>query len=214
MIRTVQEASQLAFNVERWIAEARGGSRAALERLLEACAPYLLLIANRELYTALRSRLDPMDVVQVTLMKAWRHFSQFRGQTELDWLAWLWQILLHNLANERRTHVQTAMRSIQREVRLTETVATPCSDDAGNESESPDRQAQAQELQEMLEGALRRLPKYYRQVLQLHTQEEMTFAQVGERLHCSAEAARKLWRRAAEKLTRLLGEGNASAKHR
>jgi RNA polymerase sigma-70 factor (ECF subfamily) len=206
MVTTVLEASQLAFNVERWIMEARGGSRAALNRLLEACAPYLLLIANRELYTALRSRLDPMDVVQVTLMKAWRHFPQFRGQTELDWLAWLWQILLHNLANERRAHVQTAMRSIQREVRLTEAVAMPSSDDAGNESESPDGQAQAQELHEMLEGALRRLPKHYRQVLQLHTQEEMTFAQVGKRLQCSAEAARKLWRRAAEKLTRLLGD--------
>lgn len=214
MVRTVLEASQLALNVERWIVEARGGSRAALDRLLEACFPYLLLIANRELCNVLRSRLDPMDVVQVTLMKAWRYFHQFRGQTELDWLAWLWQILLHNLANERRAHVQTAMRSIQREVPLTETVAMPRPDEGGNESESPDRQAQAQELHEILEGALRRLPKHYRQVLQLHTQEEMTFAQVGQRLHCSAEAARKLWRRAAEKLARLLGDGNAFAELR
>lgn len=206
MIRTVQEASQLALNVERWIGEARGGSRAALDRLLEACFPYLLLIANRELCNVLRSRLDPMDVVQVTLMKAWRHFHQFRGQTELDWLAWLWQILLRSLANERRAHVQTAMRSIQREVRLTDAAVMPCPDDAGSESESPDRQAQAQELHEILEGALRRLPKRYRQVLQLHTQGGMTFAQVGERLQCSAEAARKLWRRAAEKLAWVLGD--------
>jgi RNA polymerase sigma-70 factor, ECF subfamily len=214
MVRTVQEASELALNVERWIVEARGGSRAALDRLLEACFPYLILIANRELCNVLRSRLDPMDVVQVTLMKAWRHFPQFRGQTELDWLAWLWQILLHNLANERRAHVQTAMRSVQREVRLNEAAASPRPDDSGSEPESPDRQAQAQELHEMLEGALRRLPTRYRQVLQLHTQEEMTFAQVGERLQCSAEAARKRWRRAAEKLARVLGDDNASAKRR
>jgi RNA polymerase sigma factor (sigma-70 family) len=58
----------------------------------------------------------------------------------------------------------------------------------------------------MLEDALQRLPKRYRQVLQLHTQGGMTFAQVGERLQCSAEAARKLWRRAAEKLAWVLGD--------
>jgi RNA polymerase sigma-70 factor (ECF subfamily) len=204
MVTTVSEAVQLAFNVERWIAEARGGSRAALERLLEACSPFLLLIANRELGGALRSRLDPVDVVQDTLVKAWRHFPQFRGETELDWLAWLWQILRRNLANERRSHIQTAMRSIQREVLLTEDAPMPRSHDAGRVSAAPDRQAQTQELHEILEDALRRLPGRYREAFRLHTQEDLTFAQVGERLQCSAEAARKLWRRAVAKLMRIL----------
>jgi RNA polymerase sigma-70 factor (ECF subfamily) len=204
MVTTVSDAAQLALHVERWIAEARGGNRAALERLLEACSPYLLLIANRELGGALRSRLDPVDVVQDTLVKAWRHFPQFRGQTELAWLSWLWQILRRNLANERRSHIQTAMRSIQREVHLTEDAPRPRSHDAGRASAAPDRQAQTQELHEILEGALRRLPGRYREAFRLHTREELTFAQVGERLHCSAEAARKLWRRAAAKLSRLL----------
>ncbi len=199
---TELQATQLAIRMERWIVEARGGSRTALERLLEACFPYLLAVAKRELCAALRPRLDPVDVVQDTLLKAWQNFTQFRGETETDLLAWLRQILRNNLANERREHIQSGVRSIQREVRLVKIVALLLLGDHGNESESPDGRTLAQ--YEALGLALRRLPERYRQVLHLHTQEEMTFAQVGERLHCSAEAARKLWKRAAEKLAQLL----------
>lgn len=198
------EASLLALDVEWWIAEARGGSRSALDRLMEACSPYLVAVANRELGAALRSRFDPEDVVQDTLLKAWQRFPQFRGKSEADWLAWLRQILRRNLTNLRRDHVQRTMRSIRREVSMAKATMMPQPDDADSESKSPDRQAQAQEQYDVLESALRRLPEHYRQVLRLHTQEELTFAQVGERLCCSAEAARKLWKRAAETLVRLL----------
>lgn len=201
---TQWQATQLVVNVEGRIAEARGGSRAALEQLLGACLPYLLAVAKRELCAALRPRLDPVDVVQDTLLKAWQNLTQFRGETEIDFFAWLRQILRNSLANERREHIQSAMRSIQREVRFVKAAAMPRSEDAGRESVSTARRTQVLERQEALEIAMRRLPGHYREVLHLHTQEEMTFAQVGERLHCSAEAARKLWKRAAEKLARLL----------
>jgi RNA polymerase sigma-70 factor (ECF subfamily) len=194
---------RLAADCERWIAEARGGSRSALDRLLAACSPYLLAVAKREFSAALRSRLDPVDIVQDTLLKAWWNFRHFRGATEADLLAWLRQILRHNLADERRRDVRRALHSVP----LALAAATPQpKKDADGLSQSPEQQAQAQERREALEAALRRLPEHYRQVLRLHTQEDLTFAQAGERLHCSAEAARKLWRRAAEKLARLLGE--------
>jgi RNA polymerase sigma-70 factor, ECF subfamily len=193
------EASPSAVSSERWIAEARNGSRSALDQLFQACSSYLLAVANREFSIALRSRLDPWDVVQDTLMKAWRRFPQFRGRSETDLLAWLRQILLRNLANERRRHLRTAMRSIRREA-----------DGIDRELESPSIQMQAWEQHEALQGALRQLPEHYRQVLQLHTQEGMTFAEVGGRLRCSAEAARKLWGRAAELLTQLLRDARKS----
>ncbi len=192
-------AFQRAANSARWIAEARGGSRAAFNQLLAASSRYLLAVANRELYAALRSRLDPVDIVQDTLMKAWQHFPHFRGQTEADWLAWLRQILRHNLANERRRHVCTARRSTRREVPLAKADLVQLPDLTGREAAPPGRR-------EALADALRRLPEHYRQVLQLHTQEKWTFAQVGEQLHCSAEAVRKLWGRAAQQLVRRLGD--------
>jgi RNA polymerase sigma-70 factor, ECF subfamily len=186
---TVLDVSHLTLCVERWIAEARGGSRVALNRLLEAGSSYLIALAKRELCAALRPRLDPVDVVQNTLMKAWRNFHQFRGATEAEWCAWLRQILRHNLANERREHIRTAMRSVHNEVSLAAAAAI-----------SSERHVQALETHEALEMALRRLPEHYRQVLNLHAQEDMTFAQVGDRLRCSTEAARKIWKRAVRKL--------------
>lgn len=197
---TVFDVSQFALNAERWITEARGGSREALDRLLESYSPYLFAHAKHGLCAALRCRLDAGDVVQETLLKGWRYFSQFRGETELEWRAWLRQILRRTLANERREHIQSAVRSIRREVPLVEASVTSRRDESGSSC----RQARTQEQQEWVKDALRRLPTRYRQVLHLHTQAGMTFAQVGVRLHCSAEAARKLWRRAAEKLAQLL----------
>lgn len=203
---TELEASRPAVYVERWIAEARGGSRAALDRLFGASRSRLLAAANRRLSTALRRRLDASDVVQETLMEAWRDFPHFRGETEAEFLVWLRQILRNNLANEHRRHIHSAMRSTRRESPLVEAASVQLPDIAGSESESPGTQAQARERHEALEGALQRLPEHYRQALCLHTQEGLTFAQVGQQLRCSAEAARKLWGRAAEELARLLGD--------
>ncbi len=55
-----------------------------------------------------------------------------------------------------------------------------------------------------LESALSRLPKHYRHVLYLRYQEKQTFAQIGEMLSCSAEAARKLEARAVSRLQKML----------
>jgi RNA polymerase sigma-70 factor (ECF subfamily) len=206
IMSTELEASSPTANRALWIAETRDGICPLVDRLFAACYAHLLAAANRRFSAALRARLDPEDVVQETLLKAWQDFPHFRGQTEADLLAWLRQILRHNLANKRREHVRTALRSIRREVPLTEAASLPRPDSADNEAVSPGRQAQARERHEALEDALQRLPEHYRQVLRLRSREGLTFAQVGERLQCSAEAARKLWRRAANELARLLGD--------
>jgi RNA polymerase sigma-70 factor (ECF subfamily) len=154
----------------------------------------------------LQPRVDPADVVQDTLMEAWRDLPCFRGRTERDLLVWLTQILRHNLANELRRHVHSTTRSTRREVSLAATASADVPDTAGREGESPPTLAEARERHDALQGALRRLPEHYRRALCLRTQEGLSFAQVGELLRCSAEAARKLWGRAAEELRRLLGD--------
>jgi RNA polymerase sigma-70 factor (ECF subfamily) len=203
---TEPETTPQTTGVEHWIGQARAGCRTALDRLFGVCRPYLMVAARQELGTALRTRIDAADVVQETLIEACRDFPHFRGRTERDLLAWLRQILHNNLANERRRHMQTAMRSIHCEVSLDEVALDQLRDVARGGETSPSAQAQAREENEALEQALRRLPEHYRQALVLHTWEELTFAQIGEQLHCSAEAARKLWGRAAEELVAVLGD--------
>lgn len=203
MVRPLESLPRCA-EVERWIAEARAGDRAALEHLFEDYRPYLLTAARQDLGAALRTRLDAADVVQDTLIEAYRGFSHFRGSHEKELLAWLRQILHNNLANERRRHVRTARRTIQCEVALDREALTQFRNAVLDEAESPSARAQAREENEVVAQALRRLPDHYRQVLVLHTWEELTFAQVGKQLRCSAEAARKLWGRAAVELGAIL----------
>jgi RNA polymerase sigma factor (sigma-70 family) len=88
---------------------------------------------------------------------------------------------------------------------LNKAVLNRLKDTAQSQWASPREHAQAQERSEALQRALRKLPEHYRQVLLLHTCEELTFAQIGERLHCSAEAARKLWGRAAKEFALVFG---------
>jgi RNA polymerase sigma-70 factor (ECF subfamily) len=199
------EAASETATVEEWIGEARQGSRAALNQLFGACLPYLLVAAHQDLNAALRSRIDAADLVQETLIEAYRDFPHFQGRSKKHLLAWVRQILHHNLANERRRHLTSAMRSVHCEVFLSETALNQLRDEAQSDRQSPAEQLEAQERTEALERALRKLPQHYQQVLFLRTWKELTYAQIGNRLQCSAEAARKLWRRATEELASILG---------
>jgi RNA polymerase sigma-70 factor (ECF subfamily) len=190
-----------AEDVAARLSAARGGSSEALGQVLEACRGYLLLIANRELDTALQPKGGPSDLVQETFLEAQRDFARFHGTTADELKAWLRQMLLNNLANFTRRYRQTAKRELGREVGL------PKSQDSGAqeirliaEALSPSGEAMANEQVEALGRALQRLPPDYRQVLLLRFQEQQTFEEIGRAMQRTPNAARMLWLRAVERL--------------
>jgi RNA polymerase sigma factor (sigma-70 family) len=79
-----------------------------------------------------------------------------------------------------------------------------------DEGSSPSAQARARERDAALERALEQLPESYRQVIEWWSIERYSFEEIGQRLKCSAGAARKLWTRAVEKLQRMLGPADES----
>jgi RNA polymerase sigma-70 factor (ECF subfamily) len=186
-------------DVAKCLAEARGGSREALGQLWGLCRPYLLHIADQDLDPVLRPKVAPSDLVQQTFQEAQRDFMQFRGATERELLAWLRCILVHNLDNARQ-HYEAGKRQVGRE----EPGANGQVPEAPDPGGSPSARARARERDEAVERALRQLPERSRQAIILHLWQRQTFAQVGEQLGCSEEAARKLFRRAAEELAPLL----------
>src|SRR5437588_5289528 len=68
---------------------------------LERFRSYLLLLARRQVGER-PGRLEASDLVQQTLLEAWRDQERFRGETAGQQAAWLRQILARNLADAER----------------------------------------------------------------------------------------------------------------
>ena len=189
--------------VELSILAAREGSLDALGSALEAFRDYLLLLANRDLDADIRPRVAPSDLVQQTFGEAVQDFAQFDGDRECELRLWLVRIYRNNLANVRAYH-RAAKRSVDRDVPLPDgsgPLPTP-------DSATVSARARAEEDAARLQAAILLLPPRYRLAIELHNQEHLSFEVVGTRMDCSAEAARKLWVRAVEKLQAILEPGD------
>ena len=186
-----------------WLSAARTGSPEAFGRVFEACRGYLLLIARQELDDALRTKGSASDLVQETFVEAHRDFAQFRGQGEAEVLGWLRKLLLNNLHDFTRRYRSAGKRLLEREVSL------DAADGLGmaftSDSASPSEKFIEREKDAIVRQALDRLPEDYRQVLLLRYQEELSFEEIGFLMERSANAARKLWLRAIERMENALG---------
>jgi RNA polymerase sigma-70 factor (ECF subfamily) len=184
-----------------WVAQARGGSVAALGQILELCRSYLLLVANRELDEELRQKEGASDLVQQTFLEAHRDFGQFHGTTQAEVIAWLRRILLNNLSNARRRYVEAGKRQIGRELPLEgNSPGIAHARSLAVDSSSPSSRAAANEESAALDRALERLPADYQEVILLRHEQGLSFDEVGELMNRSAEAVRKLWTRALRQL--------------
>jgi RNA polymerase sigma-70 factor (ECF subfamily) len=198
MTRTANDAAER-------LSAARAGSSEALGQALQACRQYLLLVARSEFDEKLRGKGGASDLVQETFLKAHRHFGRFRGETEGELLAWLRQLLLNNLVSFRRLFV-AGRRHVGREVNLDGRDTSSPGHQLRGPAPSPSEQAIGHERDECLKLALERLPDDYRLVLDLRHDENRSFEEIGQSIGRSANAARKLWARAVERLQQELEE--------
>jgi RNA polymerase sigma-70 factor (ECF subfamily) len=179
---------------------ARAGSAEDLGRLLEGCRAYLLLIANRHLAADLQAKGGASDLVQETFLEAQNDFPQFQGLTHQDLLHWLRGILRHNLADFRRRYRDRAARDISQELPLDAPHLAEVRDRLVTDRPPPEDRAVTAEEAEAVRRALARLPEHYRRVLALRHQQGRSFQEIGQEMGRTAEAARKLWFRAVERL--------------
>jgi len=187
------------------LAAARSGSREALGELLEGYRRYLTRVARDQLDPRLMAKGDPSDLVQETFRDAQRAFGQFRGSSEAELLAWLRQILVHRIGRFARRYRSTQKRSAVREVTLDpgDSSATAA---YRADTPTPSAEAVANEQSGVLQDALARLPGEYREAILLRYRDGMSFEEIGRALGRSAEAARKLWGRAVERLREEMDE--------
>jgi RNA polymerase sigma-70 factor (ECF subfamily) len=63
------------------LTRARNGDSAALDRLFEMCRNYVGLVARAHVESRLQAKVDASDLVQQTLLEAYRDFGRFHGAT-------------------------------------------------------------------------------------------------------------------------------------
>ena len=189
-------------SIDVLLQQARAGDTQALNRLLDIYRNYLSLLARMDALGQLRGRMDPSDLVQETLLRAYQAFPGFRGQSELDILGWLRRILASSLADHRKQH-HSQKRDVRRdqslEMALNET-SQRLNRSLFAATSSPSAHAQRREQSVALADALSRLPAEYQEVIIERQLNRRQFAEIAQDMHRSSGAVRMLWARALERL--------------
>lgn len=192
-------SSPNASRFQELIARARQGKAGAIAELIDNYRNYLLLIANHNVEGPMKAKLGASDVVQESILHAQLNFDQFAGEKEEEFKAWLRTILANDIRKEHRKF-NTLKRRSDREVNIQEQSAIGRA--LFDAKTTPGTNALQQEQLKALAEALQALEPNQREVIQLRNFEALDFEQIGRRMDRSGEAARKLWARAIDALSR------------
>jgi RNA polymerase sigma-70 factor (ECF subfamily) len=177
---------------------------------------YLRLLASMNLDERVRSKLDPSDVVQQTLLQAHRALPDFRGQTDAEMAAWLRRILARNLAQVVRDFGRNK-RDVRRERSLQKAVeASSARLEAwlAAEQSSPSQKARQNEKLLGMCSALEQLPEAQRTAVRLHYLEGCPLAEVAQRMQRTPAAVAGLLKRGLKQLRVLMRDDDRSASGR
>ena len=122
-----------------------------------------------------RNRADAEDLVQDTLVKAFRFSDRFAEGTNLR--AWLYTILHNTWRNRRRDAARDSV-DVDSE-RVEEAAAAPGGPTAGD---TPERILMRSTLDADLQAALDALPEAFRQAVWLRDVEEFSYAEIATML--------------------------------
>jgi RNA polymerase sigma-70 factor (ECF subfamily) len=174
--------------------------------MLEGFRAYLRLLARLHLDPRLQGKLDPSDVVQQTLLQAWKALDGFRGQSSAEMAVWLRRILANKLAQAVREFGRVK-RDVAREQSLEEGIALSSArldQWVVAEQSSVCTRAERNEQALRLAQALEQLPAAQRDALVLQHWQGWSLAEIGKHLDKSPEAVAGLIKRGLKQLRRLL----------
>ncbi len=196
-------------NVLEQFNQARGGSAEALGELFESCRNYLLLIANLAVKKGLQPKVDASDLVQDTFAEAQRIFERFHGNSEAELRRWLMCILENKIGNARKRYFRTAQRNVSQERPFKFSEEGSDREQLKASGQSPSGVLAQKELRDSFEQSLNALAEDYQTVIRLRVEQDLAFAEIGQRMERSEAAAQKLYIRAVLALKSLLAKEHA-----
>lgn len=143
----------------------RRGDATAFTRVVDRYSDDLYALG----YSLMGSEADARDVVQETLLGAFRRIGSFEGRSSLK--TWLLRILFNQASKARRS------RKLRRTLSLTGPDGAPAEGDRELRQRSPAASVEAREdVAQMLEA----LPQDYRRVIVLRELEQLSYQEIGD----------------------------------
>lgn len=187
---------------------AQAGDRSAFGELLEQFRNQLRGKAEQELSSRLKVRVDASDIVQATFLDAHRDLEDFQGEEIGQFIAWLNQILKHNVLQSVEMHKLAQKRSINQETPLEDSAGegTPKRNQLAADQSTPSGRVQRSELAEQLLAAMESLPEDQQTAVRLRFLQGMSLEQIAESMGKTKTAVAGLLKRGMQVLRRKFPE--------
>ena len=182
------------------------------DHILERYRAYLNCLTSIQVDPRLWRRFGWSDVVNHTLLEAYRDLAKLQALEEADRNRYLRRMLLHNLL-DRIEHERADMRDYRREASLDEALAgSSCNLQKllAEDAAGPEGRTDAAERGALLADALSQLPQREREALILQKYHGWSLAQVAEHLGCTTGAVAGLHARGLKRLRELLSQTDAA----
>jgi RNA polymerase sigma-70 factor, ECF subfamily len=184
---------------ERLISAAKSGDTVAFVELSKRHSNKI----RRRAYRIVKNWDDAEDVLQESLMRAFLHLKDFEERSSFS--SWLTRIAI-NVAlmslRKKRGHIEISMEV------LNDDHGIRYSWEPKDPAESPESHYSRREREDLLEGAIRRLPPTLRQVVQMKLIDGRSGEEVSQTLGISVPAAKSRLARAKTELRVSLASGD------
>jgi RNA polymerase sigma-70 factor (subfamily 1) len=178
------------------------------DHVLERYRAYLDCLTYIQIDPRLWRRFGWSDIVNHTLLEAYRDLAKLQALDEADRHRRLRRMLLNNLL-DRIDHERAEMRDYRREASLDEALTGSSANLQkwlAEDSVGPEGHVDAAERGARLADALSQLPQREREALILQKYHRWSLAQIAEHLGCSTGAVAGLHARGLKRLRQLLAE--------
>ena len=170
---------------------AKAGDRAAFDDLCRAHRAHLESLVGARMGPALRGKVEPADIVQETLLRAFQSMDVFRGTDEKTLVGWFLSIAEHLMWN-------ASQKRSFREV--------PLSLEVASDAVSGSKRLRREERLQRLEESLSRLRPEQREAILLVKIQGLAVKEVARRMKRSEEAVRQLISRGIRELRGKFGD--------
>lgn len=197
VLQTHRESGFEMDETDKLLERLKAGEKTAAGELLERERNYLRRFIELRLDSDLRSRVDPSDVVQETLMAVGERIDEFVKNRPMSFRLWVRRKAEDKLVELRRKHL-ARKRSVGREIHLTDASSMLIA--RGWLHQSPSHIAQQEEQSKRVRQAIQSLDEKDREVLLLRHVEQLANTEVAELLEITTDAASKRYGRAVKRL--------------